>query len=196
MLTVYQKEKECCYNIWIWATLMNMRFALIRLRGRAWWLMDVQTKGIVSTRSKWTGDRCDQNVAIDVTLTLTRSEELIGQKSQNKSSSVICLTISYHGHSVWRIRTEDLKKTDGVGYCLSEFFKIQLSVAILIRFHDRLINDLLQLLVLWPNWWVQSRRTRLGSYLQIVAYHHLQHQKELSIGNESISIDIVYVEGN
>ena len=40
------------------------------------------------------------------------------------------------------------EKTDGVGHCLSELFKIQLSVAILIRFHDRLINNLLQLLVL------------------------------------------------
>jgi hypothetical protein len=39
-------------------------------------------------------------------------------------------------------------KTDGIGHSLSELFKIQLSVAILICFHDRLINDLLQLLVL------------------------------------------------
>lgn len=110
MLMVYQKEKKCCYNIWIWATLKNVRFDfLIKLRGdRARWLVGVQTKGIVSTKSKWTGDRCDQNVAIDVTL--TSNKELIGQKSQNKSSSVICLTISYHGHSARRIQTEYLKK--------------------------------------------------------------------------------------
>jgi len=43
-------------------------------------------------------------------------------------------------------------KTDGIGHCLSELFEIQLSIAVLIRFHDRLVNDLLQLLVLWPNW--------------------------------------------
>jgi hypothetical protein len=37
---------------------------------------------------------------------------------------------------------------------------------------------------------------QVKSYLQIVANHHLQHQEELSIGDEPISIDIVHVEGD
>lgn len=35
-----------------------------------------------------------------------------------------------------------------------------------------------------------------GRYLKIVANHHLEHEKQLSVRDETIAIHVVHVEGN
>lgn len=47
-----------------------------------------------------------------------------------------------------------------------------------IRFHNSLIHDLLQLLI-----------------LEVAANHHLQHDEELAVADESISVNVVDLEG-
>ena len=47
-----------------------------------------------------------------------------------------------------------------------------------IGLHNRLVHDLLQLLV-----------------LQITPHHHLQHNKQLAVADEAITVDVVDFEG-
>lgn len=48
---------------------------------------------------------------------------------------------------------------------------------ILIRLHDRLVDNLLQLLV-----------------LQVVSHHHLEHQEQLSVANQPIAVHVIHFE--
>jgi len=78
------------------------------------------------------------------------------------------------------------------------------SSPILIGLHDRLIHNLLQLLIL-PNdqeravsFEVEHLEGRESSkaHLQVGSDHHLQHQEQLSIRDEPVSIHVVHLEGN
>lgn len=57
---------------------------------------------------------------------------------------------------------------------LRKLLKTNLSIPIKIRFHDRLIHNLLQLLI-----------------LQITPNHHLQNNKQLPIRDVAVAIDVV-----
>lgn len=61
---------------------------------------------------------------------------------------------------------------------MRKLFKADLAVAVLVGFHDGLVDDLLQLDV-----------------LQVVTDHHLEHDEELAVGDISVAVDIVDSEG-
>lgn len=60
---------------------------------------------------------------------------------------------------------------------IRKLLEADLAVLILVRFHDGLVHNLLQLHI-----------------LQIVANHHLQHDKQLAVGDKPIPVDIVHLE--
>jgi hypothetical protein len=62
-------------------------------------------------------------------------------------------------------------------YCVRSLTRQTLHLPILVCLHDRLVYNLLQLLV-----------------FQIVTNHHFENKKELSIGDESIAIHIIDFE--
>lgn len=75
----------------------------------------------------------------------------------------------------------------------------------MICFHNGFVYDLLQLLFLLrvekahklSKGASQEQRSCvecLPSYLEVVADHHLEHEKELAVGNEAVSIHIVHLE--
>lgn len=66
-----------------------------------------------------------------------------------------------------------------VGDHLDKLFEGQLPVSILIRLHDRLVHDLLQLPV-----------------LEVVADHHLEDKEELPIRDKTVSVHVVHLEGD
>ncbi len=61
---------------------------------------------------------------------------------------------------------------------LRKLLKTNLPIMIQIRLHNRLINNLLQLLI-----------------FQITPHHHLQHNEQFTIANVAVSVDIVDFEG-
>ena len=61
---------------------------------------------------------------------------------------------------------------------LGEFLEADLAVAVEVGFHDGLVDNLLQLLV-----------------LQVTADHHLQDYEELAVADEAVTINIVDLEG-
>jgi len=65
-----------------------------------------------------------------------------------------------------------------VGNHLSKLGKVQLAIAVLVGLHDRLVDDLLQLLI-----------------LEVVPHHHLEHEEQLAVGDVPVSVHVVYLEG-
>ena len=68
-------------------------------------------------------------------------------------------------------------RTDRIGHHLHKFIEAELAIAVLIRLHDRFVDDLLQLTV-----------------FKIVAHHHLQHQEQLPIANVVVPVHIIHFE--
>ena len=60
----------------------------------------------------------------------------------------------------------------------AKLFKADPVVAILVGVHDRLVDDLLQLIV-----------------LEVVANHHLEHNEKLAVRDVAIAIHVVHAEG-
>lgn len=61
---------------------------------------------------------------------------------------------------------------------LRELLEADFPVPIFVCLHNRLVDNLLQLLI-----------------LQVTAHHHLQHNEKLSIADVAITIDVVDLEG-
>ena len=71
------------------------------------------------------------------------------------------------------------KYTYRIGHHLDELVEAELPVAVLVRLHDGLVYDLLQLPV-----------------LEVVAHHHLEHQEELAVRDVPIPVHVVHLERN
>lgn len=67
--------------------------------------------------------------------------------------------------------------THGIRHHRRKLVERELAVAIAVRLHDRLVHDLLQLLV-----------------LQVVAHHHLQHEEQLAVRDEPVAVDVIHLE--
>lgn len=70
-------------------------------------------------------------------------------------------------------------QTHRIGHHLDELLEAELPVPVLVRLHDRLVDDLLQLPV-----------------LEVVAHHHLQHEEQLAVRDEPIPVHVVHLECN
>ena len=99
---------------------------------------------------------------------MTRSSVLIGEKSRGKGETRVSEKVLQG------------KLLCDVGICDHglKLFEIELAVSIGIGLHNGLIDDLLQLLI-----------------LQVVADHHLEHQKQLAVANQAVAVHIVHLEG-
>jgi len=128
---------------------------------------------------------------------------------QNKSSSVICFTMSCklaiyqendtnNGQKKANMTQVRLKGTDCIGYHLSKLFEVQFAVTISICFHYRLVHYLLQLLVLKSkvDWLIFTEDCHRQTDLQVVPHHHLQYQEQLAVRYVSVAIHIVNLERN
>ena len=91
--------------------------------------------------------------------------------------NILCMErISVKGYPDGRWRGWGV--TDRIGHHLDELVKAKLAISILVRLHDRLVHDLLQLLV-----------------LEVAADHHLEHDEELAVADVAVAVDVVDLEG-
>lgn len=60
---------------------------------------------------------------------------------------------------------------------LGKFLEADATIAVEICFHDGLVDNLLQLLV-----------------LQVLTHHHLEHNEQLAVGNVSVAVNVVDLE--
>ena len=73
-------------------------------------------------------------------------------------------------------------------------------VPVLISLHDRLIDNLLQLRILATHESTSNSKgdhiqgAKGSSNLEVISNHHLEHEKELSVGNISIPVHIIHLE--
>ena len=114
---------------------------------------------------------------------------------QNRSSKVICFTISCICEV--KIRISQLTcPTYRVRYRLGKFIKVKLSIAVQIGLHDSFVNYLLQLLVLQTGIKCSIFDMIQKSNLEIVPNHHFENQEQFPVRDVAVPVYIIDLESN
>jgi hypothetical protein len=78
---------------------------------------------------------------------------------------------------------------------LHELFEANLAVAVQVGLHDGLVDNLPMISRLLYQLCPVATHLLQLLVLQVTAHHHLQHNKELAVADESVTVDVVYAEG-